>query len=122
VRRVLLPGGLLYVAEPPFAGAFNAIIRLFNDEREARAAAFAALETAVASGGMSLVTEKFFLTPLHVQDFADFEARFINTSHTQHRLNVGQRDAVEKQLKQHMTANGADFQRPMRVDLLKKLG
>ncbi len=121
VRRVLLPGGLLYVAEPPYVGAFNAIIRLFNDEREARAAAFAALETVVASGGMALVTEKFFLTPLHVQDFADFEARFIQTTHTKHTLSAAQREAVEKQLKQHMTSKGADFQRPMRVDLLRKL-
>jgi SAM-dependent methyltransferase len=122
VRRVLHPGGHLYVAEPVFAGAFNAIIRLFHDEREARAAAFEALKEAVSSGGMALVTEKFFLTPLHVDDFADFEARFINTTHTQHRLNAGQRAAIEKQLRQHMTPKGADFQRPMRVDLLRKLG
>lgn len=122
VRRVLLPGGLLYVAEPVFAGAFNAIIRLFNDEREARAAAFAALEAVVASGGMALVAEKFFLRPQHVENFADFEARFINTTHTEHRLNPGQRAAVEKQLQQHMTPAGADFQQPMRVDVLRKLG
>ena len=122
VRRVLHPGGHLYVAEPPFAGAFNAITRLFHDEREARAAAFEALKVAVSSGGMALVTEKFFLEPLHIDDFAAFEARFINTTHTQHRLSAAQRETVEKQLKQHMTAKGADFQRPMRVDLLQKLG
>jgi SAM-dependent methyltransferase len=122
VRRVLHPGGFVYVAEPPFAGAFNAIIRLFHDEREARAAAFAALKDAVSSGGMALEAEKFFLSPLHIADFADFEARYINTSHTVHRLSSSLRAQVEKQLKQHMTASGADFQIPMRVDLLRKQG
>ena len=122
VRRVLHRGGHLYVAEPPFAGAFNAIMRLIHDEREARAAAFAELQDAVSWGGMALVAEKFFLTPLHIDDFADFEARFINTTHTRHRLSAAQRETVEKQLKQHMTGKGADFQRPMRVDLLQKLG
>ena len=122
VRRVLHRGGFAYVAEPPFAGAFNAIIRLFHDEREARAAAFAALKDAVSSGGMALEAEKFFLAPLHIADFADFEARYINTTHTVHRLSAAVRGQVEKQLKQHMTGNGADFQIPMRVDLLRKLG
>ncbi len=122
VRRVLHPGGFAYIAEPPFAGAFNAIIRLFHDEREARAAAFAAIKDAVASGGMALEAEKFFLAPLHIADFADFEARYINTTHTAHRLSSALRDQVEKQLKQHMTAKGADFQIPMRVDLLRKQG
>jgi SAM-dependent methyltransferase len=122
VRRVLHPGGFAYIAEPPFAGAFNAIIRLFHDEREARAAAFAAIQTMVSSGGMALEAEKFFLAPLHIADFADFEARYINTTHTAHRLSSAQREQVEKQLKQHMTATGADFQIPMRVDLLRKLG
>ncbi len=115
-------GGAFDIAEPPFAGAFNAIIRLFHDEREARAAAFAAIKDAVASGGMALEAEKFFLAPLHIADFADFEARYINTTHTAHRLSSALRDQVEKQLKQHMTAKGADFQIPMRVDLLRKQG
>lgn len=122
VRRVLHPGGFAYIAEPPFAGAFNAIMRLFHDEREARAAAFAAIKDAVSSGGMALEAEKFFLAPLHFADFADFEARYINTTHTIHRLSSALREQVEKQLKQHMTAKGADFQIPMRVDLLRKQG
>ena len=122
VRRVLHPGGFAYIAEPPFAGAFNAIMRLFHDEREARAAAFAAIKDAVASGGMALEAEKFFLAPVHFADFADFEARHINITHTAHRLSSALRDQVEKQLKQHMTAKGADFQIPMRVDLLRKQG
>ena len=122
VRRVLAPGGHLLIAEPPFAGAFNAIIRLFHDEREARAAAFAATQDLLSAGGMALAAEKFFLAPLHLDDFAQFEERYIKTTHTIHNLSSAQRETVEKQFKQHMTDKGADFLIPMRVDLLKKLG
>ncbi|MGD9604019.1 MAG: class I SAM-dependent methyltransferase, partial [Gammaproteobacteria bacterium] len=43
IGRVLRPGGLLFVSEPVFAGAFNEILRLFHDEQRVRTAAFDAL-------------------------------------------------------------------------------
>jgi SAM-dependent methyltransferase len=50
VRRVLRPGGWLYVSEPVHAGALNELIRIFNDEDRVRAAAQAALDRAPACG------------------------------------------------------------------------
>jgi SAM-dependent methyltransferase len=122
VRRVLQPGGLAYIAEPPFAGAFNEIMRIFHDEREVRAAAFAALKEIVAAGAMALEAERFFLTPLHFDGFEDFAARHIDVTHTRHRLSTAQKQQVRAAFEKHMTANGADFLVPMRADVLRKLG
>ena len=50
VARVLRPGGHLYVSEPVYGGAFNEVIRVFNDEGVVRAAAQAALDDALGAG------------------------------------------------------------------------
>jgi ubiquinone/menaquinone biosynthesis C-methylase UbiE len=50
IRRVLKPGGWLYVSEPVYAGEFNEIVKLFHDEGEVRAAAYAALQRAGRAG------------------------------------------------------------------------
>jgi SAM-dependent methyltransferase len=42
VHRVLKPGGRLYCSEPVYWGSFNEIMRLIDDERIVREAAFAA--------------------------------------------------------------------------------
>ena len=48
-RRVLRPGGWLYVSEPVYAGDFNDILRLFHDEGAVRQAAREALDRAARS-------------------------------------------------------------------------
>ena len=73
IRRVLVPGGLAYISEPVYAGAFNDILRLFNDERQVREAAFAAVVDAVESGRFELAAEIFFDAPGHYADWQDFE-------------------------------------------------
>ena len=122
IRRVLKPGGLAYIAEPVFSGAFNEILRVFHDEEQVRAAAFAAVKTAVAKGGMELVAEKFFLTPLRVENFETFVAKFINVTHSQHNLSRAQMEQVQAKFAKHMTPQGAVFKTPMRADLLRKTG
>ncbi len=122
IRRVLRPGGLAYVAEPVFGGAFNEILRVFHDEEHARLAAFGAITKAIAKGGMELVTEKFFFTAQRIADFAAFEQRYINVTHTTHHLSRAQREEVEKRFAKHMTPKGAHFKMPMRVDVLRKTG
>lgn len=120
IHRVLKPGGLAYISEPIYAGEFNDILRLFHDEKQVREAAFAAVERAVSSNMMSLVTQKFFNTPMHFDDFAQFEEKIIKVTHTNHTLPPELYDAVYAKFICQMTATGADFFMPIRVDLLRK--
>ena len=119
-HRVLRPDGLLYVSEPVFAGALNEVMRLFHDEEVVRAAALAALQRAVASGAWEQVNETFFDVPVHYRDFAEFEQRMIGVTYLDHRLDDSTLAAVRARFEPHMTADGAHFVRPMRVNLFRK--
>ncbi len=120
IRRVLEPGGLAYVSEPVYAGDFNEILRLFRDEQIVREAAFAAVRRAVDAGRMELVGQTFFSTPAHFNDFAQFEAQVLEATHSSHGLSPEGYAAVRSALERHLTPSGADFQHPIRVDLLRK--
>ena len=121
VWRVLKPGGLLYVLEPVFAGTLNEILRLFHDEEQVRAAALNALNRAVASGAWQQKAEVSFDMPVQYRDFADFEQRLIGVTYLDHRLDASTLAAVRTRFEQHMGASGACFERPTRVNLLRKL-
>jgi SAM-dependent methyltransferase len=120
VHRVLRPEGLLYVSEPVFAGALNEVIRVFNDEERVRAAALRAVQAAVASGAWEAVTELHFEMPVHYRDFAEFEQRMIGVTFADHRLDAATLALVRERFEPNMTADGAFFTRPMRVNLLRK--
>lgn len=121
VHRVLRPKGLLYVSEPVFAGALNEVMRLFHDEEVVRAAALHAVQDAVSSGGAwEQVTEILFEMPVRYRDFAEFEQRMIGVTFVNHRLDATTLQTVRARFEPHMTADGAHFMRPMRVNLLRK--
>jgi ubiquinone/menaquinone biosynthesis C-methylase UbiE len=120
IRRVLRPGGYAYISEPLFAGDFNHILRLFHDEEQVRQAAFEAVKRAVDQGLLSLAQELFFNAPMHFDDFADFEAKILKVTHTDHRLSDALYAQVKRQFETHMGPDGACFLMPMRVDLLRK--
>ena len=120
IHRVLQPGGLAYISEPVYAGAFNEILRLFHDEKLVREAAFAAEQRAVSSGLFELVTQQFFLNPMHFDGFGQFEEQVLNVTHTEHRLSPALYQEVKSQFERHLTPAGADFEMPIRVDLLRK--
>jgi SAM-dependent methyltransferase len=120
IRRVLKPGGLAYVSEPVYAGDFNEILRLFRDERIVREAAFAAVRRAVDAGRMALVSQTFFSTPAHFNDFAQFEEQVLGATHSSLDLSPEGHAAVRAAFERHMTPGGADFEHPIRVDLLRK--
>lgn len=120
IRRVLKPEGLVYISEPVYAGDFNDILRLFHDEKAVREAAFAAEVKAVLMETLSLVKQTFFLQPMHFDDFSQYKNQVIGVTHTNHRLTAAVLDTVRSRFDQHMGSGGANFQMPIRVDLLKK--
>lgn len=125
IARVLKPGGYAWISEPVFAGELNEIMRLFHDEQQVREAAFAATCNAVASAQLTLVEQLFFDTPVNFANFADFETKVIGVSHTKHVLSAEVHAQVkarfESALESSTGANGADFNAPIRVDLLQKM-
>ena len=121
VWRVLRPGGLLYVLEPVFAGTHNEILRLFHDEEQVRSAALHALNRAVSSGAWQQQAEIFFALPVQYRDFADFEQRMIGVTYLNHSLDASTLAAVRTRFEQHMGPDGAYFERPTRVNLLRKV-
>lgn len=120
VHRVLRPHGLLYVSEPVFAGALNEVMRLFHDEELVRAAALRAVQDAVSTGDWEQVSETQFDVPVYYHDFAEFEKRMIGVTYADHRLSATTLQRVRECFEQHMSADGANFFRPMRVNLLRR--
>jgi len=119
VARVLRPGGHLYVSEPVYAGAFNEVIRLFNDEGVVRAAAQAALDEALRAGAWEQVAERRFRMPVRFVDFTDFEQRMMQPTFADHRIDDAKRAAVRAVFQPHCGPDGARFTRPMHVRVLR---
>lgn len=120
VARVLRPGGHLYVSEPVYEGAFNDLIRLFNDEGVVRAAAQAALDAALRSGVWAQVAERHFDVPVAFADFADFEQRMVRPTYADHRIDETGLARIRSAFERHLTPEGARFTRPMHVRLLRR--
>lgn len=120
IRRVLRPGGFAYISEPVYAGDFNELVRLFHDEQRVREAAFNAVQRAVQHGVLALEGQYFFNTARRFADFADFEQRVINVTHTAHRLTPEHHQQVRERFEAFMGPTGAHFVVPMRVDLLRR--
>ena len=120
LARVLRPGGWLYVSEPVYAGEFNELVRLFNDEGAVRAAAQRALDRAVASRCWEAAAERRFDTPVAFRDFADFEARLMRPTFADHRIDETLRATVRSAFERYGGPDGARFLRPMHVRLLRR--
>ena len=117
--RVLKPGGYAYISEPVFNGDFNNILKMFHNEEQVRLAAFEATKRAVDSGLFELASETFFNSPLHFDDFSDFENKILGATHTDHQLSPELYEAVKTKFETHITPDGTNFLMPIRVDLLK---
>jgi SAM-dependent methyltransferase len=120
IHRVLRPGGFAYISEPVFAGDFNDLLKMFHNEEQVRLAAFEAVKRCVDSGLLKLERELFFHSPMHFDNFADFEQKIIGATHTDHRLSDALYAQVKQKFETHMGTNGADFRMPIRIDLLRK--
>ena len=120
VSRVLKPGGWAYISEPVYAGPLNDIVKLFHDEGEVRAAAYEALRAAGREGVMHPVSEHWFKMPGHYASYEDFVAKHVETTHSQKNYPPEVAAEVRRLLDAPMTPQGADFMRPMRVNLLRR--
>ncbi len=120
IHRVLKPDGLLYVSEPVYEGDFNEVMRLIHDEREVRAAAFAALERVIDAGLFRLEREVFYESEGVYPDWDDFAARFIQVTHTERNLDAARLADIRAAFERHLTPDGARFLKPHRVDLLRR--
>ncbi len=120
VRRVLKPGGVAWISEPVYAGAFNEILRLFHDEKSVREAAFEAVRRTVAGGKFELVKQRFFSVPSFFESFDDFETKVISVTHTNHKLSPGLRQEVRNTFHKYADTQRACFKIPLRVDILRR--
>jgi SAM-dependent methyltransferase len=120
VGRVLRPGAWFYVSEPVYDGPLNELVRLFNDEREVRAAAQAALDRAVASGQWLAAAERRFEMPVGFASFEEFEQRMMRPTFADHGIDDAMVERVKLRYAPHQRGDGAHFARPMHVRLLRK--
>ena len=57
---------------------------------------------------------------MHFENFEQFEDQVLMVTHTEHKLSPELLEQVRSRFSKHMTPYGADFQVPIRVDLLRK--
>ena len=121
IARILRPDGLAYISEPVYAGDFNAILRLFNDEKVVREAAFTATRRAVDSGLLALDREIHFFGSSRFQGFEEFEQRVLGATHSEFDVDDALHAKIKAQFMPHIGADGiAEFLNPLRIDLLRK--
>lgn len=118
--RVLRPGGHLYVSEPVYAGPFNDVVKLFNDERVVREAAQAAVDEALLTGAWTERHDHRFEMPVRFRDFAEFEQKLMRPTFADHHIDDAMTEAVRAALAPHAGPQGYAFRRPMRVRLLRR--
>ncbi|OGA29488.1 MAG: 2-polyprenyl-3-methyl-5-hydroxy-6-metoxy-1,4-benzoquinol methylase [Betaproteobacteria bacterium RIFCSPLOWO2_02_FULL_65_24] len=121
IHRVLKPGGCAYLSEPVFAGELNELMRIFNDEELVRRAAFEAVQRAVENRLFELAAEIFFLAPAHYRDFAEFEKKHFQVTHSERNVSEAQRSAVERLFNTYLGPGGASLTQQIRVDLLRRV-
>lgn len=121
IARVLRPGGLAYISEPVYAGEFNDILRLFNDEKLVREAAFEATRRSVERGILALEQEVHFHSTTRFEGFEEFERRIMGATHSSFEIDKALHDRVRDMFLPHVGDDGiAEFLSPLRVDLLRK--
>jgi SAM-dependent methyltransferase len=122
VARVLRPGGHLYISEPVYDGPFNDVVRLYNDEGVVRAAAQAAVDSALRGGMWQQIAEQRFAMPVVFNDFSDFEQRMMRPTFAEHHIDDAKLAEVRAAFEPHLRNGQARFERLMHVRLLRRAG
>jgi SAM-dependent methyltransferase len=124
-RRVLRPGGVVFVAEPLPEGEFFAITSLVEDERAVRAAAQESLAQASAAG-LTRATTLEYDARLCLADVAALRDRVVSVDPARadvfdaHHSELA--DAFERLGEPGERPGERCFRQPMRADLLRVFG
>ena len=85
-----------------------------------RAAAQAALDEALAHGPWTEIVQHRFAQPVRYADFAEFERRMLRPSFATYTLDDATVERVRAAFMPHCGPDGAAFERPLRVRLLRR--
>jgi hypothetical protein len=120
-RRVVRPGGQVYVAEPLTEGSYFELMSLVEDEREVRAAA----QLAVAEAGRAGLTAEDrveYEVVVPIQDLDTLRRRIVSVDPDRAGAFDGRRDEIADalvRLGEPDPDGGWTFRQPMRADLLR---
>lgn len=120
IARVIRPGGFLYVSEPVYAGALNAISSIYNDERLVRIEAQRALDAAIARGTWAQVRELRFDSTSFFRNFDDYEKKHMHATFREGKVNAEIIERVRVAFEPHCGPEGVTFRRPQHARLLKR--
>ncbi|MEQ8717011.1 MAG: methyltransferase domain-containing protein [Acidimicrobiales bacterium] len=95
VRRVLRPGGTLYVVEPVAAGPLHEVVKIIDDETEVRSLAQAALDRAVDSG-FEAVADFRYTSETRMADAAAFAHVVVGVSPNRAERLAEHRDEFDR--------------------------
>jgi SAM-dependent methyltransferase len=121
-RRVIRPGGAVYVAEPLAEGSFFELTRMVDDETEVRAAAQAALSEA-SDAGLHRATTVDYDAPLSVAGLPGLRARIVaadpRRAHRFDELAAELAEGLERLGEPGKRPGEWRFLHPMRADVLR---
>ena len=115
-RRVLAPGGFLYVLEPVMEGAFSAVMKPFHDETEVRRQAREALEQSAPL--FARAREVHYEIERRFASHDAFVEQFTSLSYNSYGADAVRSETVKRLFEAGRTEAGDyAFVQPMRVDL-----
>ena len=120
IARVVRPGGLLYVSEPVYAGALNAVTSIYNEERVVRIEAQRALDAAIESGKWSQVNELWFDSTSFYRNFEDYEKKHMHATFRENNITPEIVERVRAAFAPHCGPDGVTFRRPQHARLLRR--
>jgi SAM-dependent methyltransferase len=120
-RRVLRPGGSLYVVEPLAEGSYFELMSLVEDEREVRLAAQLAIAES-GRAGLTAAARVEYVVELRLADLETLRRRFVSVDPDRAEVFDARRDEIAVAL-EHLGEPAPDggwcFLQPMRADLLR---
>lgn len=115
-KRVLRPGGFLYVLEPEAGGSYTELAKPFHDESEERLAAEGVLKESTA-GAFRSHEEVRFVARYSFDDFETFVGGVTSRNYNAISREAVDTPAVRAVFETARTATGYVFDQPMRVNL-----